>query len=358
MDRTVYLIYGGDAAQMTSALLHAADIGSRIPGGAHVALKPNLVVAKSACSGATTHAGVLEGLIEYLLENGIKDISVIEGSWLGESTAKALKAAGYDEVLKKYGVPFYDLKRDKTEKVNTAAGEISVCQKALNADYLINLPVLKGHCQTVMTCALKNLKGCVPDYEKRRFHEMGLHRPIAALAAALKPALTIVDSICGDLNFEEGGTPVHTNRMLLGFDPVQIDSYCCKLMGISPGSVNYIALAEGFGAGSSAVSDEDIVSLNAPEASETYSGQGTIVTRLTRSVYAKGACSACFGNLVHALYRMELKGMPYNEPVAIGQGWKGCAFEGTGVGECCSLAKRSIKGCPPSAEEIMKALHP
>ena len=68
MDRTVYLIYGGDAAQMTSALLHAADIGSRIPGGAHVALKPNLVVAKSACSGAkrrlntaSRSAGVAQG---------------------------------------------------------------------------------------------------------------------------------------------------------------------------------------------------------------------------------------------------------------------------------------------------------
>ena len=58
-----------------------------------------------------------------------------------------------------------------------------------------------------MTCALKNLKGCLPDREKRNFHSDGLMKPIAALGAFLKPALVIVDSICGDLNFEEGEIP-------------------------------------------------------------------------------------------------------------------------------------------------------
>ena len=58
-----------------------------------------------------------------------------------------------------------------------------------------------------MTCALKNCKGCLPDREKRRFHAEGLMRPIAALATALRPELTIVDSLCGDLDFEEGGNP-------------------------------------------------------------------------------------------------------------------------------------------------------
>ena len=52
-----------------------------------------------------------------------------------------------------------------------------------------------------MTCALKNLKGCLPDREKRRFHALGLQKPIAALGAALKPRLIVVDSICGDLDF-------------------------------------------------------------------------------------------------------------------------------------------------------------
>lgn len=90
--------------------------------------------------------------------------------------------------------------------MDTPLRPMDICCRALDAGYLINLPVLKGHCQARMTCALKNCKGCLPDREKRRFHAEGLMEPIAALAAALRPALTIVDSICGDLDFEEGAT--------------------------------------------------------------------------------------------------------------------------------------------------------
>lgn len=197
----IYEIFGTDAHEMTAALLKAAKAAEMIPAGASVALKPNLVVTGRPERGATTHAGVLSGCIEYLQSHGFRDVSVIEGSWVGDNTGRAMRTAGYDEVCRRYGVPFYDLKSDKTRSVGTPLRPMDVCCRALDADLLINLPVLKGHCQTVMTCALKNLKGCIPDREKRRFHSEGFIKPIAALAAALKPGLVIVDSICGDLNF-------------------------------------------------------------------------------------------------------------------------------------------------------------
>ena len=53
-----------------------------------------------------------------------------------------------------------EMKRGKTRQVNTPLRPMEICEKALDADFLINLPVLKGHCQTVMTCALENCKGC------------------------------------------------------------------------------------------------------------------------------------------------------------------------------------------------------
>ena len=199
----IYEIFGTNAHAMTRALMESAGAACKIPSGASVALKPNLVVAASPETGATTHAGVLSGAIEYLRDHGFRDISIIEGSWVGDDTGRAFRAAGYEAVGKKYGVPLFDLKRDKTRRVDTPLRPMDICCRALDADYLINLPVLKGHCQTAMTCALKNCKGCLPDREKRRFHSEGLMRPIAALAAALRPELTIVDSLCGDLDFEE-----------------------------------------------------------------------------------------------------------------------------------------------------------
>lgn len=352
--RSIYEIYGCNAHDMTLALMDAADIASRIPKGASIALKPNLVVAADPDSGATTHPGVLSGAIEYLQKHGFKDICVMEGSWVGDRTGRAMRVAGYDKVCAVYDVPFYDLKQDETQVVQSAIGPMSVCRRALETDYLIDLPVLKGHCQTVMTCALKNLKGCLPDKEKRHFHTLGLQKPIGALAAVVKPSLIIVDSICGDLDFEEGGTPIHTNRMFLGFDPVQIDAYGRSLMGLSPDDVPYIRYAEQFGAGKSDFSEKDIIRLNQPQDSVVYPCPTGIVANLTRNVHQNRACSACFSSLVRALH---MRGS-CSEPLYIGQGYRGKEIDGVGVGVgmCCSKASICVRGCPPSAEDILRVL--
>ena len=347
----IYEIFGTDAHTMTYALMERAQIAAAIPSGADVALKPNLVVSAPPETGATTHDGVLSGAIEYLRDHGVKDISIIEGSWVGARTNQSFHAARYDAVSKKYGVPLYDLKGDRTRTVKTALRPMEICCRALDAGYLINLPVLKGHCQTAMTCSLKNCKGCLPDKEKRRFHAEGLMEPIAALAAALRPDLTIVDSICGDLNFEEGGNPVPTGRMMLGTDMVQLDTYGCRLMGLDPEYVPYIGLAERWGAGSSALEPGDLIRLNEPSDAAGYPKPSGLVANLTRNVQANNACSACYDSLVRALYHSRSR-----EAIAIGQGWKGVPFDGLGVGSCCNCAQRQVKGCPPSAEDILQAL--
>ena len=352
----IYEVFGSDAHEMTRSLMDAAKVAAQIPTGASVALKPNLVIADTPDHGATTHVGVLSGCIAYLQERGIRDICVIESSWIGDKTGRAMKVCGYDKVCKQYGVPFYDLKQNQSREIRTPLRPMRICARALDADYLIDLPVLKGHCQTAMTCALKNLKGCLPDSEKRRFHAEGLTQPIAALSAALRPDLVIVDSICGDLNFEEGGNPVHTNRMFLGTDPVQVDAYGCRLMGLSLDDVPYIGLAEQWGAGSARIEPNDVVRLNDPAASDQYPAPSGLVKRLTRIVSADSACSACYAALVRALYLADQEGAPASRRIAIGQGWRGKQVEGLGVGNCCSSASNCVRGCPPAAADILSAL--
>ena len=321
----IYQIYGQDAHDMTVKLLEASRAHALVPAGGSVALKPNLVVAGSPDEGATTHAGVLSGCIEYFQGHGVKDISVIEGSWVGDQTMRAMRRAGYDKVCQRYDVPFFDLKKD----------------------------VLKGHCQTAMTCALKNLKGCLPDREKRHFHAMGLQKPIAALAAVLKPGLIVVDSICGDLDFEEGGTPVQTNRMYLGTDAVQLDAYGRSLMGLNPQDVPYVELCEQYGGGSASWSEDDVVLLNHPSEAAGYPRPSGAVARLTKNVRENQACSACYAALVRALHTTRA---PQSETIYIGQGWQGQALEGLGIGRCCKGATRCVMGCPPTAEAVANML--
>ena len=348
----IYEIFGHDAHSMTISLMEAADIAASIPSGASVALKPNLVVAGTPDSGATTHPGVLSGCIAYLQGHGIRDVCVMEGSWVGDRTDRAMRTCGYDKVCSRYGVPFYDLKQDETRLVDTPLRPMRICRRALETDVLIDLPVLKGHCQTAMTCALKNCKGCLPDQEKRRFHTEGLHKPIAALAAALRPALTIVDSICGDLNFEEGGNPVRTNRMFLGTDPVQIDAYGCRLMGLDLEDVPYIGLAERWGAGRAGIEPGDVITLNRPQDAEAYPKPSGLVRQLTRGVRQDNACSACYAALVRGLYLTRGETTSSRQEIAIGQGWQGRDFPGLGVGNCCRGAKAHVPGCPPAAADV------
>lgn len=352
----IYEIYGTNAHEMTKALMRAADVATDIPRGANIALKPNLVKAGAAETGATTHPGVLSGCIEYLQENDFSDISVIESSWVGERTERSIKACGYDKICEKYNVPFYDLKTDSTRTVDTPFRPMEIAGRALDAAYLIDLPVLKGHCQTLMTCALKNLKGCIPDYEKRQFHADGLIKPIAALASALKPSLVIVDSICGDLYFEEGGNPVQTNRMMLGKDAVQMDTYGCKLMGLDLTDVPYINLAEKWGAGSTMVLPEDIVRLNEPVNAQEYPQATGMVKKLTGNVDANCACSACFASLVRALYIANKERITTKDRIYIGQGHQGKDLDGIGIGRCCEKARQCVMGCPPTADAIIRQL--
>ena len=138
----IFNIFGTNAHEMTKKLLEASEAFKLVQPAQSIALKPNLVVAGTPENGATTHAGVLSGCIEYFLEHDIKNISVIEGSWVGDETIRAMKKAGYDKVCEKYKVPFYDLKKDKVKSIDTPIGKIDVCERALNADLLVNLPVL------------------------------------------------------------------------------------------------------------------------------------------------------------------------------------------------------------------------
>ena len=349
----IWQIHGDDAHDMTLRLLEACEAHRLVPGGGSVALKPNLVLAAEPEGGAVTHPGVVSGCVEYFRAHGVVDVQVIESSWVGDNTMRALRRSGLEEACHRYDVPFFDLKRDRVVSVQTAIGPIDVCERAVDAGLRVDLPVLKGHCQTRLTCALKNLKGCIPDAEKRRFHALGLTKPIAALGAALRPGLVVTDSICGDLCFEEGGTPVQTHVMYACADAVQADAYGRSLMGLRPEEVPYIELAERYGTGRANWSTDDLVLLNEPSVAAEYVRPGGEVARLTRNVYEREACSACYAALVRALYA---SGRGRNQRICIGQGWDGTTPPGLGIGRCCRGAEECVPGCPPTAESIVRHL--
>jgi len=358
MNNKIIATYGQDIWKMTIDVLKKAELEKIIPKGSYIGIKPNLVVSKPSSSGATTSPVIISALIEYLKEYGHNNLVILESSWVGDSTKRAFKICGYEEISKKYNVPLFDIKQD-TYTVKTYNGmSMEVSSKVLSLDFLINVPVLKGHCQTLITGALKNMKGCISDREKRNFHTQGLHKPIAYLNKIIKQDFILVDGICGDLDFEEGGNPIQMNRIFCGTDPVLMDSYIAANMGYKPHDIKYIKIAEEIGVGSSDIENAEIIVLDKDE-SIAKPSPSRKVQKLSQYVNAKDACSACYANLIQALARLDDEGLLNkfkNDQILIGQGYKGQEGSGIGIGKCTSGICKTIGECPPSTPAILDFL--
>jgi ferredoxin len=110
----------------------------------------------------------------------------------------------------------------------------------LSFDLILNIPKLKTHELTLITCGIKNMFGCVPGLHKVNYH---LDAPspeefsgaLVDLFEKIKPALTIVDAVTA----MEGQGPANGELRDLGLilaskDTVALDAVCSKITGFEP----------------------------------------------------------------------------------------------------------------------------
>jgi uncharacterized protein (DUF362 family) len=379
----ILVIYGDDPAAMAYRLAEEAGLADLIGGREkRIGLKPNLVVSRPAAEGATTHPEIAAGLIEYLRRFGFDHLVILEGSWVGDRTADAFGVCGYRKLAKETGVDLVDTQKDRSRPCDCRGMKIEICDSARTVDFMINLPVMKGHCQTLLTCALKNNKGIIPDTEKRRFHSLGLHKPIAHLNTVARNDFILVDGICGDPDFEEGGNPVFAGRLFAARDPLLCDAWAAAQMGLDAAAVPYIGLAEKLGVGTADTGKAALRELNRPADGPDGTGKaggalhgagggmpgsgtgaagrvppaGGKVRKLAAFVHEEGACSACYASLIYALSRLDAGELgTIREKIAIGQGFKGKRGS-TGVGACCAAFVRHCPGCPPNGAAVLRFL--
>jgi len=375
-------IHGTDYKNMTKVLLKRAQLAESIMAKTGciphplIGIKPNLVSPTPAEFGATTHPEIAAGIIEYLKENRFDNIIICEGSWVGDKTSDAFEYCGYNSLADKYGVRLFDTQTDSSYKVHFKNMDLNICSCVKKINYLINVPVLKGHCQTKITCALKNMKGLIPNSEKRRFHSLGLHTPIAYLNKCIRQDFIVVDSICGDPYFEEGGNPLVKNNILASKNPLLTDIFACRELNITPEEVPYINMARELGIGKVNSTSISLIDLNGsdqndglPASAEIPADNGrNMITQPLELNYATNeieSCSACYSSLTDALSELNKKDLLHkliNEmhfSFCIGQGYKESTCEDDhkiGIGSCTKHFVRYIPGCPPSSESILEYL--
>lgn len=117
----------------------------------------------------------------------------------------------------------------------------------------------------------------------------------------------MVDNICGDLDFEDGGNPVVMNRVLTGRDPVLMDAYVCNLMHYEISDVPYVELAGRLGVGCSELEKADIRACGADTGEQLPKSRK--VVELADAVEEVESCSACYGYLIPALDMLKQEGL-------------------------------------------------
>jgi uncharacterized protein (DUF362 family) len=217
-----------------------------------VLLKPNLVGLDSQ-GVMNTHPAVIAATRESFLKLGARRVMIGDGPAMDRDTQAIIESVKLKEFTGKLGQDFCDLNIDDVERVEleTRASrlkELFLPKTVLGVDFLVSMPKLKTHHWAGVTLSLKNMFGIVPGscygWPKNILHWAGIDRSILDINAAAKPDFAIIDGILGmEGNGPIQGTPRPSGVLLFGDDPIAVDSTACRVMGLLPEKVDYLARA-------------------------------------------------------------------------------------------------------------------
>ncbi len=203
-----------------------------------VLVKPNLLMAKAAEFGITTHPEVLRATIKILKEIGcevlIGDSPSVWGNQI-ENVDEVYEKTGTKKIAEEEGALL--VRFDK----RCWRGKFPLTAWLDHCDCLVSIAKFKTHELTILTAGIKNLFGLVcgtykTELHKQYFYHEDFARAVVDIYAEAKPALTIVDGIVAMEGDGPGtaGTLRNLGLLFAGSDCVALDSVLAAVMGIKP----------------------------------------------------------------------------------------------------------------------------
>ena len=236
-------------------LSHGLD---HLPSNANVFIKPNIVFWTRTTPfpkwGVVTTSRVVEDMVILLKERGIEEITILEGIATydprdPETHAHAFESLGYNILKRRYGVKVLNVFERPFKKIDLGAGVVlNFNEDILQSDFVVNLPVLKTHSQTVVSLGIKNLKGLIDVHSRKKCHsphpEKNLNYMIARLANKIPPSFTLLDGI---YTTERGpyfeGRLRRSNILIASSDIFSADKVGAKVLGYDPSEVPHLVHA-------------------------------------------------------------------------------------------------------------------
>ncbi len=371
----------------------------RLPAHARVFIKPNIIywTRKTVFPkyGVITTSRVVEDAVVLLKERGIDDIIIGEGLVTlnprdRETPAHAFETLGYNKLNKRYGVKVLDLHQRPFEKVDLG-DEVTLAFNAdfLASDFLVNLPVLKCHAQTIVSLGIKNLKGLIDIPSRKQCHShdphKDLHYMVGKLANRIPPSLTILDGIYTN---ERGplfdGTAQRSDVLVASTDVLAADVAGSMILGYAPSEIPHLVHAareqgtplDPAGLELRGEAIEDIARRH--EYTFPYTDDGTLpvpmekmgIRGLSYRKYDLSLCTYCSPVNGVTLWSIAKawKGKPWDDvEILTGKTMKPTPGKKKTIllGKCMYEANKdhpdikemiAVKGCPPTPKAIVKAL--
>jgi uncharacterized protein (DUF362 family) len=243
------------AHEDVSAIVKEAVANSGLRGKKRIFIKPNLSHPEYM-PGVVTSPEVMQQLVE-LLRDGNSEVIVGESNGFNYPCWTAFDKTGMQKAVEAAGGVAINLSEDKVVEVkfsgNTPLKHLFLPKTILEADAVVDLPLMKTHEFMAYSGAIKNLFGCVPSNKRIYLHPY-LPEVMYRLYSLFKPQLTIMDARIGiEGNGPTKGKPVKMDLMLTGDDALALDIVAAKVM-----MLDWKKTYLGYIAGKTGMREEDI----------------------------------------------------------------------------------------------------
>jgi uncharacterized protein (DUF362 family) len=223
--------------------------------GQIVVVKPNIAWVANPEGAANTNPALVKRIIEHCFGAGAKKVYVFDHTC--DDSFTTYKVSEIEKAAKEAKATVVQANKESYYQEVRVPGahllkNVKVHELILESDVFINLPILKHHGSTRMTCALKNLMGVV--WNRGYYHGTDLDRCIAEFPLYRKPDLTIVDAyniLTNGPRFRSMDDVVKKGVQLLSKDMVALDVAASKILGEEPGNIKHINYASELGIGNS-----------------------------------------------------------------------------------------------------------
>jgi len=189
----VALVGGEPDAMFDRGIAELGGMGRFVKRGQSVVIKPNMSWSSPPEAGANTNPLLVSRVVEHCLNAGASRVYFLDHNL----SRSSYETSGIMRAGKDAGAVFVPANSSSYyQKVRAPGAKVlkstEIHEQILEADVFINVPVLKHHGSTAVTCAMKNLMGIV--WDRWYFHRNGLQQAIADAALYRRPDLNVVDA--------------------------------------------------------------------------------------------------------------------------------------------------------------------